>query len=41
VTKLKLSTIPGDRPVTIAIELPAAVDRDLEQSTCPRLTSRR
>ncbi|MDX8457885.1 DUF2274 domain-containing protein [Mesorhizobium humile] len=28
-TKLKLSAIPDDRPVKIAIELPAAVHRDL------------
>lgn len=28
-TKLKLSEIPDDRPVKIAIELPAAVHRDL------------
>lgn len=28
-TKLKLSAVPNDRPVKIAIELPAAVHRDL------------
>lgn len=28
-TKLKLSTIPDDRPVKLTIELPAAVHRDL------------
>ncbi|TIS55260.1 MAG: DUF2274 domain-containing protein [Mesorhizobium sp.] len=27
--KLKLSAIPDDRPVKIAVELPAAVHRDL------------
>jgi hypothetical protein len=27
--KLKLSTIPDDRPVKVAIELPAALHRDL------------
>lgn len=29
-TKLKLSSIPDDRPVKITIELPAAVHRDLQ-----------
>lgn len=29
-TKLKLSAIPDDKPVKIAIELPAAVFRDLQ-----------
>jgi hypothetical protein len=28
-TRLKLSSIPDDRPVKITIELPAAVHRDL------------
>jgi hypothetical protein len=28
-TKLKLSAVPDDKPVKIAIELPAAVHRDL------------
>lgn len=28
-TKLKLSAIPDDRPVKIALDLPAAVHRDL------------
>jgi hypothetical protein len=28
-TKLKLSAVPDDRPVKIAIELPAAIHRDL------------
>lgn len=28
-TKLKLSTIPDDRPVKVTVELPAAVHRDL------------
>jgi hypothetical protein len=28
-TKLKLSAVPDDRPVKFAIELPAAVQRDL------------
>ena len=28
-TKLKLSTVPDDRPVKIAIALPAAIHRDL------------
>jgi hypothetical protein len=28
-TKLKLSAVPNDKPVKIAIELPAAVHRDL------------
>jgi hypothetical protein len=28
-TKLKLSTVPDDKPVKIAIELPAAIHRDL------------
>lgn len=28
-TKLKLSAIPDDKPVKIAVELPAAVHRDL------------
>jgi hypothetical protein len=28
-TKLKLSAIPDDRPVKIAVELPATVHRDL------------
>ena len=28
-TKLKLSTIPDERPVKITVELPAAVHRDL------------
>ncbi|MER8499417.1 DUF2274 domain-containing protein [Mesorhizobium sp. M1142] len=28
-TKLKLSTVPDDRPVKITVELPAAVHRDL------------
>lgn len=28
-TKLKLSSIPDDRPVKITIELPAALHRDL------------
>jgi hypothetical protein len=28
-TKLKLSAVPDDRPVKIAIDLPAAVHRDL------------
>ncbi|MCI0735277.1 MAG: DUF2274 domain-containing protein [Beijerinckiaceae bacterium] len=27
--KLKLSAVPDDRPVKIAVELPAAVQRDL------------
>lgn len=27
--KLKLSTVPDDRPVKIAVDLPAAVHRDL------------
>lgn len=29
-TKLKLSTIPDDKPVKITIELPAVVFRDLQ-----------
>lgn len=29
-TKLKLSTIPDDKPVKVAVELPAAVFRDLQ-----------
>ena len=28
-TKLKLSAVPDDRPVKIAIDLPAAIHRDL------------
>jgi len=28
-TKLKLSAVPDDRPMKIAIEIPAAVHRDL------------
>ena len=28
-TKLKLSAVPDDKPVKIAIELPAAIHRDL------------
>jgi hypothetical protein len=28
-TKLKLSTIPDDRPVKLTVELPGAVHRDL------------
>jgi hypothetical protein len=28
-TKLKLTTIPDDRPVKLTVELPAAVHRDL------------
>jgi hypothetical protein len=28
-TKLKLGTIPDDKPVRLAIELPAAIHRDL------------
>jgi hypothetical protein len=28
-TKLKLSAVPDDRPMKIAIELPAAIHRDL------------
>lgn len=28
-TRLKLSTIPDDRPVKVTVELPAAVHRDL------------
>jgi len=28
-TKLKLSTLPDDKPVKLTIELPAAVHRDL------------
>lgn len=28
-TKLKLSTIPDDRPVKVTLELPAVVHRDL------------
>ncbi len=28
-TKLKLSVVPDDKPVKIAIELPAAIHRDL------------
>jgi len=30
VTKLKLSTIPDDKPVKVTVELPAAVLRDLQ-----------
>ncbi|MFT4003846.1 MAG: DUF2274 domain-containing protein [Rhizobium sp.] len=29
-TKLRLSAIPDDRPVKIAVELPAAIFRDLQ-----------
>lgn len=29
-TKLKLSTIPDDKPVKVTVELPAAVFRDLK-----------
>ncbi|AYG66100.1 DUF2274 domain-containing protein [Rhizobium sp. CCGE531] len=29
-TKLKLSTIPDDKPVKLTVELPAAVFRDLQ-----------
>ncbi len=28
-TKLKLSTIPDDKPVKVTVEMPAAVHRDL------------
>jgi hypothetical protein len=29
VTKLKLSSVPDDRPVKVTIDLPAAIHRDL------------